>query len=65
MDQILTPSTNNSYVDLHPSETTDTHVPSDFPLESDTEWLEWLNTIDWTNNNWADLERDLATSSQT
>ena len=64
MDQILAPSTNNGYVDLHRSETTDRNVPSDFPLESDTDWLEWLNTVDWTNNNWADLGRDLATSSQ-
>lgn len=55
MDQILAPPTMNICAELEPTEVADFNVPSDLPLESDTDWLEWLNTVDWTNHNWAEL----------
>ena len=33
----------------------ETDVPSDPPVDEDTDWLEWLNSVDWTKSNWADF----------
>ena len=53
MDQVLS---NN--VPLEPNLVAvnkETDVPSDPPVDEDTDWLEWLNTVDWTKSNWADF----------
>lgn len=55
MDQVLAPPTSKTGVNLQMKETADTDSPSDFALENDTDWLQWLNTVDWSNSNWADL----------
>jgi len=59
MDQILAPttvvSTQTVAVEAETTETTDTNISFDLPMQDDTDWLECLNNVDWTNNNWADL----------
>ena len=55
-DQILAPTTVvSTQIEAQLTETTDTNTPFDLPMQDDTDWLEWLNNVDWTNNNWADL----------
>lgn len=59
MDQILAPttvvSTQTVAVEAETTETTDTNISFDLPMQDDTDWLECLNNVDWTNSNWADL----------
>lgn len=54
MDQILNP---NLTVGPEPQTTgaMDWNVQSDLPLEDDTDWLDWLNNVDWTKGSWADF----------
>ena len=52
MDQILAP---NPTTEIQSADAMDTIAPSDLPMEDDTDWLQWLNNVDWTRGGWADF----------
>ncbi|KAK3166840.1 hypothetical protein OEA41_009965 [Lepraria neglecta] len=52
MDQILAP---NPTTEIQSADAMDTIAPSDLPMEEDTDWLQWLNNVDWTKGSWVDF----------
>ena len=55
IDQILASDASNPAAEPQPARALETIAPFDLPLEDDTEWLQWLNNVDWTKGSWADF----------
>jgi len=53
LDQILKPLVVDSQ--MQSVSTGNPNPISDLPLEDDTDWLNWLNNVDWTKGSWADF----------
>ena len=53
MNQVLSNSVRFEHISVAVDRGTD--VLLDAPIGDDTDWHEWLSSVDWTKGNWADF----------